>query len=956
MANDHIRLEGVRVHNLKNVDVTLPKRRVIVLTGPSGSGKSSLAFDTLYAEGQRRYIESLSTYARQFLGAMERPAMDRIVGLSPTVSVEQKAVATNPRSTVGTVAEIHDHLRLLYAKAGTPYCPTCSIPVESVHPDELLKELMALGTGTKVRLMAPVVRQRKGEFKDLFVTCRGAGYPQVRVDGAWHDPADLDRLSKNVRHDIDVVVDKIVLGRTPAARLQESLADALRLGEGQVLLLLDNGDHEGEERLRSTRSQCAGCGRAMPAITHQSFSFNSPLGQCPTCKGLGTEPAMDATLVVTDPAAALPQRCIGPLALDHKKSDRAYAKMLEAACKELGIPWRTPWQALPAVSQQWLLYGHPDPLTLRIPGRKTPLRAHFDGVLAELHRRYLDAETEAQREDLRPYLSSRPCPTCEGERLSEESRAVRLCGHRLPELSAMSIADAHRTLEGFTLAHTDVLVVGEVLERAVERLGFLVQVGLGYLTLNRGAPTLSGGEAQRVRLAAQLGSDLSGVTYVLDEPSIGLHQRDNRRLIAALKRLRDQGNTVVVVEHDRETIEEADHVIDFGPGAGSEGGQILFQGPPSALAAEGQGITADYLSGRRCIEPPSTPREAHAWLRLTRVRHHNLRDISLDLPLGVFVGISGVSGAGKSTLLHDVLVPNLERRLRDPEASLVGCATLEGIEAIDKLIEIDQRPIGRTPRSNPATYTKVFDEIRKLFAEMPEAKMFGYTPGRFSFNTEGGRCESCQGSGVVKLSMYPMPDAYLSCDACQGRRFNDATLRVRFQGKNIADVLEMPIAQALEHFHAHPRIRKSLQTLADVGLGYLPLGQPSTTLSGGEAQRIKLSRELVRSATGKTFYLLDEPTTGLHFEDIQRLIAVLQRLVAGGNTVVVIEHNLDLLKCVDHLIDLGPEGGTAGGEIVAAGSPAQVALAAQSHTGSFLADLPELRAAIDEARARGALG
>ena len=936
-GTDWLIVKGSRVHNLRSVDVAIPKRSLAVFTGVSGSGKSSLAFDTLFAEGQRRYVESLSVYARQFLGRMEKPEVDEIVGLSPTVSIEQKTISHNPRSTVGTITEVYDHLRVLFAQLGVQHCYSCGDPVGSTSSERIVETILKLPARTKFLVLAPLVRNRKGEFRDLFDQLRREGFTRVRVDGELEHLDDIEKLRKSYRHDIDVVVDRLIRKDGIETRLSESVESALAVGDGRMVVLRDSGPDAGKETLYSTRNHCLRCGISYPPLTHQSFSFNSPVGMCGECRGIGTRAAMDPDKVVPDPSLTIKGGCFEPLRRRMTRAERWNWRLLEAFASSRDIDMKVPWEKLPRAERDLLLNGVDAPELLEVKGRKNRVRVRFEGVLPYLYRRLVEADTEAKTQRMSKYLFETPCESCGGSRLRRESAAVRFADTTLPEVANESIQSAHRRFCDVELTGEDALIGDDLVAEVTSRLRFLEEVGLGYLALNRAGPTLSGGEAQRIRLARQIGSDLRGVLYVLDEPSIGLHQRDNTRLLATLAHLRDAGNTVLVVEHDQDTIEAADWIVDFGPGAGDHGGEVMYQGPASGLSAADRSLTADYVAGRKEIEVPTTRRKpGKKQLKVFGARANNLDDVDVELPCGLLTCVTGVSGAGKSTLINGIVYPavanHLYKEIRDVEVH----RRMTGLEHFDKAIRIDQKPIGRSPRSNPATYTKVFDDIRKIFSSLPEAKIYGYQPGRFSFNVEGGRCEACSGSGVLRIEMHFMADVFVECEQCRGKRFNDATLRVKYRGKSINDVLDMTFEEAFELFEPYPRVARILKTVVDVGLGYIRLGQPSPTLSGGEAQRMKLSRELAKVATGDTLYVLDEPSTGLHFDDIQKLMGVLQTLVDAGNTVIVIEHNLDIVKCADHVIDLGPEGGVGGGRVVAQGTPEQVAKVAESHTGTHL--------------------
>ncbi len=938
-----IQIRGAREHNLKDVSLDIPKRRLIVFTGVSGSGKSSLAFDTLYAEGQRRYVESLSSYARQFLGQMEKPRFDTIRGLSPAISIEQKAASNNPRSTVGTITEVHDYLRVLYASLGVQHCPRCGARVGKQTAQQIAEEILRRPAGTRLLLLAPLVRDRKGEHRDILDDAAKRGFSRVRIDGVLHGLEGRARLhlDKKTKHDIEIVVDRLAVRPDLGPRLIDSVETALREGDGVLILAAPDGDRNAD-RVFSEKLACIPCGLSFDEPTPQNFSFNNPAGMCPECQGLGTRPEMDPDLVVPDPSLSIREGAIEVWAAGVTRGSGWTADLVEELSRAGGVDLDRPWRELPARQRDFLLNGGGGAeieFRWEEEGETRRYRRAWEGLLPHLMRRFKQTQSETMRRYYQRYLSNKPCLACGGARLNPTSRAVEVGGKSIVDLCALTIGEAAAFLKTLPLSEHDRTIATELLKEIGGRLGFLVDVGLSYLTLDRAGPSLSGGEGQRIRLASQIGSELTGVIYILDEPSIGLHQRDNRKLLATLERLRDLGNTVIVVEHDRETMEEADWLVDFGPGAGEQGGEIVAQGTAPDLAAAARSLTGAYLSGRREISVPPRRRPSRGRLVVRGASENNLKSIDVAFPLGVFVAVTGVSGAGKSTLVGEILRPALERALHGARTSPGRHAGIDGIDQLDKVIAIDQQPIGRTPRSNPATYTKVFDLVRGLFAGVPEARAFGYAPGRFSFNLKGGRCEACEGAGVVLVEMHFLPDVYVPCEACHGRRFNDATLRVRHKGKTIAEVLEMSVREAMAHFSVHASIVEILKTLDDVGLGYLRLGQPSPQLSGGEAQRIKLSRELARRATGRTLYVLDEPTTGLHFEDERKLLAVLDRLVDAGNTVVVIEHNLDVVKCADHVIDLGPEGGEGGGRIVAEGSPEEVARVAASHTGRYLRPL-----------------
>jgi excinuclease ABC subunit A len=937
---ESIDVRGAAEHNLKRIDVRIPKHRLVVFTGPSGSGKSSLAFDTIYAEGQRRYVESLSAYARQFLGQMEKPRYDHIRGLSPTISIEQKAASNNPRSTVGTITEILDYLRVLWARVGVQHCHVCGRAVERLSAAEVAERLARLPAGTRFLLLARMVDNRKGEYRELLGEAIREGFGRFRIDGEIVRDDELPVLDKKRRHTIDVVVDRLKVpegrDRRFAARLADSVETALRKGGGRLLCSVVGG----EEHLYSEHLHCTGCDLGFPELSPQSFSFNSPLGMCPECNGLGTRPEMDPELVVPDPDKTVREGAIVPWAKVLEREESWTGSLLHAVAKEFGIDLDRPWRRLPKRHRDLLLHGSKGrriATKVKFATGRIEFQRSFEGALPELYRRFRQTKSEGMRRWYMRFLSEAQCRTCEGRRLRPESCAVRVADESLPDLTARTIADTRAFVDGLELGATGQAIAGELLKEIRGRLGFLLDVGLGYLTLDRPGPSLSGGESQRIRLASQIGSELTGVLYVLDEPSIGLHQRDNDRLLATLRRLRDAGNTVIVVEHDQETIESADWVLDFGPGAGIQGGEVVFAGTPARMARSSRSLTGRYLSGRLRIETPRQRRRGSGRkLRVLGAAEHNLKRVDAAFPLETFVAVTGVSGAGKSTLVNGILYPALRRALHGSAEPPGAHRRLEGVDLVDKVIDIDQRPIGRTPRSNPATYTKIFDEIRRVFAQTAEARAYGYRPGRFSFNVKGGRCEACEGDGVRRIEMHFLPDVFVACEVCQGRRFNEATLRVRFKGLTIAEVLDLSVREALGVFANQPRVRAGLDTLADVGLDYVKLGQPSPTLSGGEAQRIKLARELSKTATGRTVYILDEPTTGLHFDDLRKLLDVLDRLVDAGNTVIVIEHNLDVIRCADWVIDLGPEGGDAGGRIVAEGTPEEVAKCRASFTGRYL--------------------
>ena len=940
-----ITVRGAREHNLKNVSVEVPRDRLVVFTGLSGSGKSSLAFDTIYAEGQRRYVESLSSYARQFLGQMDKPDVDVIEGLSPAISIDQKSASRNPRSTVGTITEVYDYLRLLYARIGVQHCPDDGSRLQRQTPQQIVDRVLELEPDTRFQILAPVVRGRKGEYETLLEDLSGQGYVRARIDGETVQIDEFlkgeDRLARYESHDIEVVVDRLVLREGIERRLTDSLETALQLADGvaQVDIVPRDGD-EGETLTFSQHLACPACGSSYDEPAPRNFSFNSPYGACETCDGLGTTFEVDPELVIPDVEVSVVDGAIAPWRSAHTQY---FTRMLESVAEANDIDLTLPWKDLPAKHQKILLGGARGRLTVKYRnryGRSRTFSSEFEGVIPWIKRRHESADSDWTREQFEGYMREVPCSACDGARLKPFTLAVTINDRNISQVCEMSIADSAEFLAGLELSDRDRMIAERVTKEINARLGFLLDVGLDYLTLARSAGTLAGGEAQRIRLASQIGSGLVGTLYVLDEPSIGLHQRDNRRLIDTLTRLRDLGNTVIVVEHDEETIRESDWIVDIGPGAGEHGGEIVYSGPVPGVEKASASVTGDYLAGRREIPVPELRRaRGEHSLRIIGAREHNLQDVDVDIPLGNFVAVTGVSGSGKSTLVRDILLPVLMQRIYSSKTPAGKHRRIDGIEHLDKVIDMDQSPIGRTPRSNPATYTGVFDHIRKLFAATNEAKMRGYLPGRFSFNVKGGRCDACSGDGTIKIEMHFLPDVYVPCEVCKGARYNRDTLDVEFKGKNIADVLNMPVAEAVEFFSNQPSIARYLQTLMDVGLGYVRLGQSAPTLSGGEAQRVKLATELAKRSTGHTIYLLDEPTTGLHFEDVRRLLTVLGRLVDQGNTVLVIEHNLDVIKTADWLIDLGPEGGVGGGTVVAEGTPEQVAAVNASHTGGFLRDL-----------------
>ena len=952
---DRLVIRGAREHNLRSVDLDLPRDSLIVFTGLSGSGKSSLAFDTIFAEGQRRYVESLSAYARQFLGQMDKPEVDFIEGLSPAVSIDQKSTSRNPRSTVGTITEVYDYLRLLYARAGRPHCPQCGRPISRQTPQQIVDQVLAMPEGSRFQVLAPVVRGRKGEYVELFAQLQAQGYSRVRVDGAVYPLTDPPKLKKQEKHDIAVVIDRLTVKPSARQRLTDSVETALRLADGVVVLEFVDlpGDDPQRERTFSEHLACPVDGLSFEPFEPRSFSFNSPYGACPECTGLGIRKEVDPELVVPDPDLSLAEGAIAPWS--GGQTAEYFTRLLTALSETIGFRMDTPWKRLPAKVQKAVLHGIDEQVHVRYRnryGRERAYYANFEGVIPFLERRLAQTESEYMREKYEGYMREVPCPSCQGTRLKPEVLAVTLehaeLGEKsIAEVCALSVRECSEFLSGLVLGERERMIAERVLKEVQARLGFLLDVGLDYLSLDRAAGTLSGGEAQRIRLATQIGSGLVGVLYVLDEPSIGLHQRDNHRLIETLTRLRDLGNTLIVVEHDEDTIRAADWVVDIGPGAGEHGGRIVHSGPLEGLLQHPTSLTGAYLSGRQRIEVPAVRRPVDPKRQLTVVgaREHNLRGIDVSFPLGCLVAVTGVSGSGKSTLVNDILATVLANKLNGARQVPGRHTRVRGLEHVDKLVQVDQSPIGRTPRSNPATYTGVFDHIRKLFAATTEAKVRGYQPGRFSFNVKGGRCEACAGDGTIKIEMNFLPDVYVPCEVCKGARYNRETLEVHYKGRTIAEVLDMPIEEACEFFEPISAIHRHLRTLVDVGLGYVRLGQPAPTLSGGEAQRVKLASELQKRSTGRTVYILDEPTTGLHFEDIRKLLGVIHGLVDKGNTVIVIEHNLDVIKTADWIIDMGPEGGSGGGTVVAEGTPEDVAMNEASYTGRFLRpllDVPEL--------------
>ena len=943
----NIEVRGAREHNLKSIDVDIPRDQLVVITGLSGSGKSSLAFDTIYAEGQRRYVESLSAYARQFLDMMQKPDVDHISGLSPAISIEQKTTSKNPRSTVGTVTEIYDYMRLLFARVGTPFSPTTGLPIEAQQVQDMVDRIMAMEEGTRGYLLAPIIRDRKGEYRKEFMELRKQGFQRVKVDGAFYELDEPPTLDKKFRHDIDVVVDRIVIRKGLETRLADSLRTALDLADG--IAILESAPSEGEpERFTfSEKFACPVSGFTIPEIEPRLFSFNAPFGACPECDGLGKELFFDERLVVPDAALKISDGALAPW---RKGKSPYFLQTIEAIAKHYKFDQSTKWKDLPENVQQVFLYGSgEEEIAFRYDegGRVYQVTRVFEGVIPNMERRYRETDSNWIREEFERYQNNRPCGTCEGFRLREEALAVKIAGLHVGHVVQMSIREAYEWCAtvpaSLTVQRNE--IANAILKEIQERLGFLNNVGLEYLTLSRASGTLSGGESQRIRLASQIGSGLQGVLYVLDEPSIGLHQRDNDRLLLTLKNLRDQGNTVIVVEHDEEAIREADYVFDIGPGAGVHGGQVVSKGTPAEIIADENSVTGQYLSGKRQIEVPTERRKGNKKkLKVVKATGNNLQNVSVDFPLGMFVCVTGVSGGGKSTLTIETLFKTASMRLNGARQTPAPCETIKGLEHLDKVIDIDQRAIGRTPRSNPATYTGAFTPIRDWFAGLPEAKTRGYKPGRFSFNVKGGRCEACQGDGVIKIEMHFLPDVYVECETCKGARYNRETLEIRFKGKSIADVLNMTVEDAQDFFKAVPSIREKMDALMRVGLGYIKVGQQATTLSGGEAQRVKLSKELSKRSTGRTLYILDEPTTGLHFEDVRKLLEVLHELVEAGNTVIVIEHNLDVIKTADWIIDIGPEGGDGGGEVVATGTPEKVAETEGSYTGHYLKPMLEVAA------------
>ena len=934
---ENIIVKGARANNLKNIDVTIPRDKLVVMTGVSGSGKSSLAFDTIYAEGQRRYVESLSSYARMFLGQMDKPDVDYIEGLSPAISIDQKTTSKNPRSTVGTVTEIYDYLRLLWARAGTPHCPNCGKEIRQQTIDQIIDQVLALPEGTRIQVMAPVIRGKKGEHAKVFEDAKRSGYVRARVDGSLYELDEEIKLEKNKKHSIEIIVDRLIIRPDIRQRLTDSVETAAKLSGGLVIV---NLLREEKDLSFSQNYACEDCGISMEELTPRMFSFNNPFGACPTCTGLGNQLKADPALMIQDGGKSILDGVIQASGWNNIRGDGISRMYFDALSKKYKFSLTEPWDSLSDEAKNIILYGTKgETLELHYdqPRGKGVLKQAFEGICNNIERRYKETQSDASRKELEELMSECPCPDCQGRRLRKESLAVTVGEKNIYEFTTLSVEDALIWMDGLTLTEQQMLIADRILKEIRSRLGFLKSVGLGYLTLARSAGTLSGGESQRIRLATQIGSSLMGVLYILDEPSIGLHQRDNDKLLATLKNLRDLGNSLIVVEHDEDTMRAADYLIDIGPGAGVHGGQVVAAGTPAEVMANPDSLTGQYLSGKKKIEVPAVRRPGNGkLLKVVGAAENNLRHIDVEFPLGTFTVVTGVSGSGKSSLVNEVLFKRLGAELMRMKVRPGKCDRIEGIEQLDKVVNIDQSPIGRTPRSNPATYTGLFNDIRDLFASTQEAKSRGYGQGRFSFNVRGGRCAACSGDGLLKIEMHFLPDIFVPCEVCKGRRYNRETLEVRYKGKNIADVLDMTVDEALDFFSALPKLKKRLQTLQDVGLGYVKLGQPSTELSGGEAQRVKLATELSKQATGKTIYILDEPTTGLHSDDVRKLLEVLQRLVDAGNTVVVIEHNLDVIKCADHLIDLGPEGGDGGGTIVCTGTPEAVAACPASFTGQYL--------------------
>ena len=934
---ENIIVKGARANNLKNIDVTIPRDKLVVMTGVSGSGKSSLAFDTIYAEGQRRYVESLSSYARMFLGQMDKPDVDYIEGLSPAISIDQKTTSKNPRSTVGTVTEIYDYLRLLWARAGTPHCPNCGKEIRQQTIDQIIDQVLALPEGTRIQVMAPVIRGKKGEHAKVLEDAKRSGYVRARIDGNLYELDEEIKLEKNKKHSIEIIVDRLIIRPDIRQRLTDSVETAAKLSGGLVIV---NLLREEKDLSFSQNYACEDCGISMEELTPRMFSFNNPFGAGPTCTGLGSQLKADPALIIQDGDKSILDGAISASGWNNIRGDGISRMYFDALSKKYKFSLTEPWDSLSDEAKNIILYGTKGEL-LELhydqPRGKGVLKQAFEGICNNIERRYKETQSDASRKELEELMSECPCPTCRGRRLRKESLAVTVGDQNIYDFTTLSVTDELKWVDELHLTEQQMLIADRILKEIRSRLGFLKSVGLGYLTLARSAGTLSGGESQRIRLATQIGSSLMGVLYILDEPSIGLHQRDNDKLLATLQRLRDLGNSLIVVEHDEDTMRAADYLIDIGPGAGVHGGQVVAAGTPAEVMANPDSLTGQYLSGKKKIEVPAVRRTGNGKvLKVIGAAENNLRHIDVEFPLGTFTVVTGVSGSGKSSLVNEVLFKRLGAELMRMKVRPGKCDRMEGLEYLDKVVNIDQSPIGRTPRSNPATYTGLFNDIRDLFASTQEAKSRGYGQGRFSFNVRGGRCEACSGDGLLKIEMHFLPDIFVPCEVCKGRRYNRETLEVRYKGKNIADVLDMTVDEALEFFSALPKLKKRLQTLQDVGLGYVKLGQPSTELSGGEAQRVKLATELSKQATGKTIYILDEPTTGLHSDDVRKLLEVLQRLVDAGNTVVVIEHNLDVIKCADHLIDLGPEGGDGGGTIVCTGTPEEVAVCPASFTGQYL--------------------
>lgn len=934
-------VRGAREHNLKNISIEIPRNSLVVFTGLSGSGKSSLAFDTIFAEGQRRYVESLSAYARQFLGQMDKPDVDFIEGLSPAVSIDQKSTSRNPRSTVGTITEVYDYLRLLFARIGQPHCPECGREISKQTPQQIVDQILSITTGEKFQVLAPIVRERKGEFVDMLRVLQAQGFSRVRVDGAVYAIGEVPALKKQEKHSIEVVVDRLQVKDSARTRINDSVETALGLANGTVVIEFVDRPANSPDReiLFSEHLACIDDGLSFEVLEPRSFSFNSPFGACTECAGLGSQMEVDESLVIPDPELSISEGAIAPWSLGHLSE--YYERLLEALADEIGFSLDTPWNKLPAKVKKAVMYGHEHEILVKYKNRYGRVRSYetgFEGVVTFIQRKHQETESDASRERYEGFMRLVDCPECEGKRLKPIVLAVTINERNIAEVASMPIGDCSEFLSSLKLNSRDKKIAERVLKEVNERLKFLIDVGLDYLSLDRPAATLAGGEAQRIRLATQIGSGLVGVLYVLDEPSIGLHQRDNQRLIETLVRLRDLGNTLIVVEHDEDTIRTADWIVDIGPGAGEHGGEVVVSGPLEELLSSKKSVTGDYISGRKEITIPKKRRaiDPKRIVRVEGATENNLKNIDVDFPLGCFVAVTGVSGSGKSTLVNDIMYNAMARQLNNAREVPGAHKKIKGLEQLDKVVHVDQSPIGRTPRSNPATYTGVFDHVRKLFAETSEAKIRGYQQGRFSFNVKGGRCESCNGDGTIRIEMNFLPDVYVPCEVCNGARYNRETLEVHYKGKTISDVLNMPIEEALDFFNAIPPIARHLQTLFDVGLGYVRLGQSAPTLSGGEAQRVKLASELQKRSTGRTIYVLDEPTTGLHFEDIRKLLIVLQSLVEKGNTVIVIEHNLDVIKSADHVIDMGPDGGFRGGTVVATGTPEQIAKVAKSHTGKFL--------------------